>query len=93
MRIRDIFDPAVMRQNIGIICFFIAIGILVFDAPQGARSVFVWHEFKILFWIAIKVGSLLYAAFLLFDADQEIELLKCGNRNLEKIIIELEARR
>jgi hypothetical protein len=93
MRIRDIFDPAVMRQNVGVICFVLAIGILIFDAPQGARSFFEWHEFKSFCWIAIKAGFLLYAAFLLFDADQEIELLKCGNNNLEKIIGELEARR
>jgi hypothetical protein len=48
-----------------------------------------WRDWLTVAWIFGKIGFLMYAAYVLIIADEEIETLKASNKSSERLIEEI----
>ena len=84
-------EPKFMRRKIAALCWFSAAGVVV-TMGKDVGSLFEWPELKFLVWLVLRVAFLMYAGFLLWDADEDIHNLEYSRDRLEKIVGELQSR-
>ena len=48
-----------------------------------------WRDWLVVGWLFGKIGFLVYAAYVLIIADEEIETLKATNKSTEHLIAEI----
>lgn len=81
--------PRSMRRIVAGICWLGAAAVLV-TMGKDVGTIFEWSEIVFLSWGVARIGFLLYAGILLWDADYEIDSLKQTQVRLEEIIGELQ---
>jgi hypothetical protein len=68
--------------GLGLLCIFSLIGAGDFQ-PIG------WRDWIVVGWLFGKIGFLVYAAYLLIIADEEIDTWKSRNESSERLIQEI----